>query len=71
MRFLMGDVEEVAARSTEGPDGASGYAVILRFASGVSGSLAVTSFTNAFSSRFTSTARRVASLETIEASRSG
>jgi predicted dehydrogenase len=53
MRFLMGDVQEVVARVGEGPDGAAGYAVSLLFSSGAAGSLSVTSFTNAFSSRFT------------------
>ena len=53
MRFLMGDVEELVARADTGDAGAAGYAITLRFASGAVGSLAVTSFTNAFSSRFT------------------
>jgi predicted dehydrogenase len=52
MRFLMGDVEDLTARAGEGPDGAAGYAVSLRFAGGAAGSLALTSYTNAFSSRF-------------------
>ena len=67
MRFLMGDVEELAARVGEGPDGAFGYAVSLRFASGAAGSLAVTSFTNAFSSRFTLHGSAGASLEITDA----
>jgi predicted dehydrogenase len=53
MRFLMGDVEELHATVGSGPDGAAGYAIALRFTSGAAGSLAITSFTNAFSSRFT------------------
>lgn len=52
MRALMGDVAELAARVTEAPDGAFGYAVAVRFANGATGSLAVTSFTNAFTFRF-------------------
>jgi predicted dehydrogenase len=52
MRFLMGDVAELSAAAGTGADGAAGYAVTLRFTSGAVGSLAVTSFTNAFSSRF-------------------
>lgn len=52
MRFLMGDVTELSARHGEGPDGAFGYAVSARFDSGAAGSLAITSFTNAFSYRF-------------------
>lgn len=67
MRFLMGDVEELAARAGEATDGAFGYAVSLRFASGAAGSLAVTSFTNAFSSRFTMHGAAGASLEITDA----
>ena len=67
MRFLMGDVEELAARVGEAPDGAFGYAVSLRFDSGAAGSLAVTSFTNAFSSRFTLHGAAGASLEIADA----
>jgi len=67
MRFLMGDVEELAARVGEGPDGAFGYAVSLRFSDGAAGSLAVTSFTNAFGSRFTLHGSAGASLEIIDA----
>jgi predicted dehydrogenase len=67
MRFLMGDVEELAARVGEGADGAYGYAVSLRFARGAAGSLAVTSFTNAFSSRFTLHGSAGASLEITDA----
>jgi len=67
MRFLMGDVEELSARVGEGPDGALGYAVSLRYASGAAGALAVTSFTNAFSSRFTMHLSGGASLEIIDA----
>ncbi len=52
MRFLMGDVEELVARAGTGDAGAAGYAISLRFSSGAAGSLALTSFTNAFSSRF-------------------
>ena len=67
MRFLMGDVAELKASVGEGPDGAFGYAVSLRFASGAAGSLAVTSFTNAFSSRFTIHGSAGASLEITDA----
>jgi predicted dehydrogenase len=67
MRFLMGDVEELAARVGESSDAALGYAVSLRFASGAAGSLAVTSFTNAFSSRFTVHGSAGASLEITDA----
>jgi len=67
MRFLMGDVEELAARVGDGPDGAFGYAVSLRFSDGAAGSLAVTSFTNAFSSRFTLHGSAGASLEITDA----
>src|SRR4029079_14957641 len=49
MRFLMGDVAERAALAGDVTDGAYGHAVSLRFARGAAGSLAVTSFTNAFS----------------------
>ena len=65
-RFLMGEVAEVSARSTEGPEGAAGYAVVLRFASGVSGSLAVTSFTNAFTSRLVVHGSAGRSVEAVE-----
>lgn len=67
MRFLMGDVEELDARAGEGPDGAAGYAITLRFAGGSAGSLAVTSFTNAFSSRFTIHGSAGVSLEITDA----
>jgi len=67
MRFLMGDVEELSASVGEGPDGAAGYAVALRFAGGAAGLLAVTSFTNAFSSRFTMHGSGGASIEVIDA----
>ncbi|HTK45945.1 MAG TPA: Gfo/Idh/MocA family oxidoreductase, partial [Patescibacteria group bacterium] len=67
MRFLMGDVEELVARVGQGADGAFGYAVSLRFTSGAAGSLAVTSFTNAFSSRFTLHGSAGASLEITDA----
>jgi predicted dehydrogenase len=67
MRFLMGDVEELVAHAGEAPDGAAGYAVSLRFASGAAGSLAVTSFTNAFSSRFTVHGAAGGSLEITDA----
>jgi predicted dehydrogenase len=67
MRFLMGDVQELSAHVGEGPDGAFGYAVSLSFASGAAGSLAVTSFTNAFSSRFTVHGSAGASLEITDA----
>jgi predicted dehydrogenase len=67
MRFLMGDVEELAARVGEGADGAYGHAVSLSFAGGAAGSLAVTSFTNAFSSRFTLHGSAGASLEITDA----
>jgi predicted dehydrogenase len=67
MRFLMGDVAELVARVGEAADGALGYAVSLRFASGAAGSLAVTSFTNAFSSRFTMHGSGGASLEIVDA----
>jgi len=63
----MGEVDELAARVGEGADGAFGYAVSLRFASGAVGSLAVTSFTNAFSSRFTLHGSAGASLEITDA----
>jgi myo-inositol 2-dehydrogenase/D-chiro-inositol 1-dehydrogenase len=52
MRFLMGEVVELAARVSEGPDGAFGYAVTAAFASGATGALSITSFTNAFTYRF-------------------
>jgi myo-inositol 2-dehydrogenase/D-chiro-inositol 1-dehydrogenase len=65
-RFLMGEIAELTARSTEGPDGAAGYAVALRFASGASGSLAVTSFTNAFTSRLVVHGSAGRSVEVIE-----
>jgi len=67
MRFLMGDVEEVVAGVGEAADGAFGYAVSMRFRSGAAGSLAVTSFTNAFSSRFTLHGSAGASLEIADA----
>jgi predicted dehydrogenase len=67
MRFLMGDVAELTATVGEGPDVALGYAVSLRFASGAAGSLAVTSFTNAFSSRFTMHGSAGASIEITDA----
>ena len=67
MRFLMGDVEELVARVGEAADGAFGYAVSLRFTSGAAGSLAVTSFTNAFSSRFTLHGSAGASVEIADA----
>ena len=51
MRFLMGEVEELDARSTIGTDGAFAYAVALRFHSGASGTLSLTSFTNALTIR--------------------
>jgi predicted dehydrogenase len=51
MRFLMGEVTELSARLSEGEAGAGGYAIAVGFANGASGSLAVTSFTNAFSAR--------------------
>jgi predicted dehydrogenase len=63
MRFLMGDIEELTAHAGEGPDAALGYAVSLRFTSGAAGSLAVTSFTDAFTSRFTVHGSAGASLE--------
>jgi predicted dehydrogenase len=67
MRFLMGDIVELAAQVGAGPDGAFGYAVSLRFASGAAGSLAITSFTDAFSSRFTLHGSAGASLEITDA----
>ena len=67
MRFLMGDVEELSANVGEAADGALGYAVSLRFAGGAAGSLAVTSHTNAFSSRFTMHGSAGASLEIADA----
>lgn len=67
MRFLMGDVEELVARVGEGPDAGLGYAVSVRFTGGAAGSLAVTSFTNAFSSRFTMHGSAGASLEISDA----
>jgi len=67
MRFLMGDVDELVARVGEGADAAFGYAVSLRFSGGAAGSLAVTSFTNAFSSRFTMHGSAGASLEITDA----
>jgi predicted dehydrogenase len=67
MRFLMGDVDELSARVGDGPDGALGFAVSMRYASGAAGSLAVTSFTNAFSSRFTMHGSAGASLEITDA----
>jgi predicted dehydrogenase len=67
MRFLMGDVEELTAHVGEGPDGAFGYAVSLRFTNGAAGSLAVTSFTTAFASRFTVHGSAGASLEISDA----
>jgi predicted dehydrogenase len=50
-RFLMGEITELVARVSEGPDGAAGYALALRFAGGASGTLAITSSTNAFTNR--------------------
>jgi predicted dehydrogenase len=67
MRFLMGDIEELTAHAGEGPDAAVGYAVSLRFTSGAAGSLAVTSFTDAFTSRFTVHGSAGASLEITDA----
>jgi predicted dehydrogenase len=67
MRFLMGDIEELTAHAGEGPDAALGYAVSLRFTSGAAGSLAVTSFTDAFTSRFTVHGSAGASLEITDA----
>ena len=67
MRFLMGDVEELSARVAEAPDAAFGYAVSLRFTTGAVGALAVTSFTNTFSSRFTIHGSAGASLEITDA----
>jgi predicted dehydrogenase len=67
MRFLMGDVEELVARVGEAADGALGYAVSVRFGSGAAGTLAVTSFTNTFSSRFTLHGSAGASLEITDA----
>jgi predicted dehydrogenase len=52
MRFLMGDVEELVAHAGTGDAGAAGYAIALRYSNGAAGSLAITSFTNAFSSHF-------------------
>lgn len=52
MRFLAGEVVELSARASEGPDGAFGFAVTLAYAGGAVGSLTVTSFTNAFAFRF-------------------
>ena len=67
MRFLMGDVAELTAHAGEGPDVALGYAVSIRFAGGAAGSLAVTSYTNAFSSRFTMHGSAGASIEITDA----
>jgi predicted dehydrogenase len=67
MRFLMGDVEELSARVGEAPDAAFAYAASLRFKGGAAGSLAVTSFTNAFSSRFTMHGSAGASIEITDA----
>jgi predicted dehydrogenase len=67
MRFLMGDVVELTAHVGEGPEVALGYAVSLRFASGAAGSLAVTSYTNAFSSRLTIHGSGGASIEITDA----
>ena len=52
MRSLMGEVVELSATVGEGADGAFGYAVSVRFASGAAGALSLTSFTNAFTYRF-------------------
>lgn len=52
MRSLMGEVVELTARASEGPDGAFGYVVAVRFAYGATGGLALSSFTNAFTYRF-------------------
>ena len=60
-------VDELAAHVGEGPDVALGYAVSLRFINGAAGSLAITSFTNAFSSRFTLHGSAGASLEIADA----
>ncbi|HEX5823338.1 MAG TPA: Gfo/Idh/MocA family oxidoreductase, partial [Candidatus Limnocylindrales bacterium] len=65
-RFLMGDVTELVARSTEGPDGAAGYAVVLRFAGGMSGTLTITSYSNAFTSRLAIHGAGGRSVEVIE-----
>jgi myo-inositol 2-dehydrogenase/D-chiro-inositol 1-dehydrogenase len=51
MRSLMGDVADLAVQRMDGPDGAAGYALAVRFASGASGSLALVAGTNAFTSR--------------------
>jgi phthalate 4,5-cis-dihydrodiol dehydrogenase len=51
MRSLMGDVEDLEVRRTDGPDGAAGYAVTVRFAGGASGTLSLVAGTNAFTSR--------------------
>jgi predicted dehydrogenase len=67
MRFLMGDVDELVARVGEAAGGALGYAVSLRFTNGAAGSLAVTSFTNTFSSRFTLHGSGGASVEITDA----
>lgn len=67
MRSLMGDVKELTATVGEGPDGAFGYSIALQFASGAAGSLAITSFTNVFSSRFVLHGSAGASLEITDA----
>jgi predicted dehydrogenase len=51
MRSLMGDVADLEVRRTEGPDGAAGYGLTLRFAGGASGTLALVSGANAFTTR--------------------
>ena len=65
-RFLMGEITELMARVTEGPDGAAGYAVTLRFAGGASGTLAITSSTNAFTNRLAVHGAGGRSVEVIE-----
>ena len=51
MRSLMGDVSDLEVRRTEGPDGVAGYGLTLGFAGGASGTLALVSGTNAFTTR--------------------
>jgi myo-inositol 2-dehydrogenase/D-chiro-inositol 1-dehydrogenase len=51
MRSLMGDVDDLEVRKTDGADGAAGYALAVRFAGGASGTLGLVAGTNGFTSR--------------------
>jgi predicted dehydrogenase len=51
MRALMGDVADLAVRRAVGPDGASGYALAVRFEGGATGTLGLVAGTNQFTAR--------------------